>query len=181
MLRLRTTAGLSLIALLVGVGGTAWLSAQTGGWAGPAKRRVAAIAHHAAKGGHHVRRKAMRIAEPVAAVRRVAATRMPVLPAAKAAPPPELVPLAMPDAPVPYAAMRAHLDGQLRLHLTVDGAGRVTAASLATSSGDPVLDAHALQMVRRWRFAVPTDRPAGFSGDLAMRFSVGDRQYAQWR
>jgi periplasmic protein TonB len=180
MLRLRTTVGLSLFALLVGIGGTAWLSAQTSGWVGPAKRRMVVASHHATKGGHHARRKSTRVVEPVAVVRHLPPVRVHAAPIARAALP-ELVPIAMPDAPVPYAAMRTHLDGRLRLHLTVDGGGRVTAASLAASSGDPVLDAHALEMVRQWRFAVPADRPAGLSGDLSMRFSVGDRQYAQLR
>ena len=85
----------------------------------------------------------------------------------------------MPSAPVPYEAMRHHLDGRVLLHLRVDGSGRVTVATLALSSGDPALDAHALDTVRQWRFAVPAGYPDGFSGDLPMRFTVGDQQLAQ--
>ena len=55
----------------------------------------------------------------------------------------------------------------------------VTDAALAGSSGDPVLDAHALTIVRGWRFAVPSDHPDGFSGELPMRFTTAGRQLAQ--
>ena len=65
---------------------------------------------------------------------------------------------------------------ELRCGVSIDGSGRVTAASLAESSGDSVLDAHALASVRGWRFAVPADRPDGFSGELPMRFTSGGQQ-----
>jgi protein TonB len=55
--------------------------------------------------------------------------------------------------------------------LRVDGAGRVQGASVIASSGDPILDRHALRSVRGWRFAVPADHPDGLSGELPMRFS----------
>jgi protein TonB len=61
----------------------------------------------------------------------------------------------------------------------VDGSGRVSAASLSESSGDPVLDAHALRSVRGWRFAVPPDHPDGLSGELPMRFSSQGNRVAQ--
>ncbi|MGB5940500.1 MAG: energy transducer TonB, partial [Rhodanobacter sp.] len=75
-----------------------------------------------------------------------------------------------------WEELRGHLDGRVLLHVDIDGSGRVRAASLSESSGDPVLDAHALRSVRGWRFAVPSDHPDGLSGELPMRFtSRGDR------
>jgi protein TonB len=87
----------------------------------------------------------------------------------------------MPTRPVPYEAMRRHLAGRVRLHLRVDGQGRVVDAAVATSSGDALLDAHALATVRDWRFAVPPGHAGGFDGELPMRFTAGagDRQLAQ--
>jgi len=185
MLRLRTTTGLSLLALAVGIGGTAWLSQQTAG-SGPVGHtaRVASepVRHHGAQAHpHHARQLPMRTAWRAIAS---APSRPMVMPAALDAhadrpPPLELTPIAMPSAPVPYEAMRHHLDGRVLLHLRVDGSGRVTVATLALSSGDPALDAHALDTVRQWRFAVPAGYPDGFSGDLPMRFTVGDQQLAQ--
>ena len=75
---------------------------------------------------------------------------------------------------VAYDQLRGHLDGRVVMHVSVDGGGRVTAASVAESSGDAVLDAHALRSVRNWRFAVPPDHPDGLSADLPMRFSSRD-------
>ena len=96
-----------------------------------------------------------------------------------AAPPPELVPVSMPVAPVSWSQMEGHLHGRVLLHVSIDGNGRVADATLAASSGDAVLDAHALATVRGWRFAVPADHPDGFSGDLPMRFTSGPQQVAQ--
>jgi protein TonB len=183
MPRLRTTASLSLLALLVGIGGTTWLSGQTAGWAGPPA--------HAAR--WPVYRRAVAIAAPVARPRpRSHAPWLAVQPTARrvredaavaqAAPPApvELVPVAMPSRPVPYQAMRRHLDGQVLLRLRVDGQGRVADAAVAVSSGDAVLDAHALDTVRGWRFAVPPGHPDGLGGELPMRFTLGDdRRLAQ--
>lgn len=67
--------------------------------------------------------------------------------------------------------LRGHLDGRVVLHLDIDGRGRVEAARLVDTSGDPVLDEHALRSVRRWSFAVPADHPDGISGELPMVFS----------
>ncbi len=96
--------------------------------------------------------------------------------AAVAAAPVELVPVAMPSRPVPYESMRHHLHGTVVLRLQVDGQGVVRAAAVAVSSGDAVLDAHAVDVVRDWRFAVPPGQPSGLSGELPMRFTVGDGQ-----
>jgi|GEM_PF-337785 len=188
MLRLRTTASLSLLALAVGVAGTQWLSGLTAGWAGPPRRVAAATAmaplpHAAARASsmaaapahrHGPRPASPRPAPPrvvgaVGAVDETGAAAATLPPAEPAAPP--LVPLDTPAVPEPYAALRGHLDGRVVLHLAVDGAGRVAAAAVSRSSGDPVLDAHALDTVRGWRFAVPADRPQGLEGELPMRFS----------
>jgi protein TonB len=180
MPRLRTTASLSLLALLVGVGGTAWLSGQTAGWAG--------LPAHAAR--WPVYRRAVAATAPIPAARpRSHAPWLAVQPTARRvredaalaqAAPVELVPVAMPSRPVPYQAMRRHLDGQVLLRLRVDGQGRVAAAAVAVSSGDAVLDAHALDTVRGWRFAVPPGHPEGVGGELPMRFTLGDdRRLAQ--
>ena len=73
-----------------------------------------------------------------------------------------------------YDSLRGHLDGRVIVHVSVDGGGHVSAASVAESSGDAVLDAHALRSVRGWRFAVPPEHPDGLSADLPMRFSSHD-------
>jgi protein TonB len=180
MLRLRTTVVLSLLALAVGVQGTRWLSQRSADepLAMPAKR--SGFSHHLA---------AVRPARPHLSSAPSAHSRRPRPPiddgssidssagaqAAAAAPPPELVPLDMPpDRDVAYDSLRGHLDGRVLLHVSIDGSGLVTASSVAMSSGDVVLDAHALRSVRRWRFAVPPDHPNGLSGDLPMRFSSHD-------
>ena len=87
------------------------------------------------------------------------------------------LPLATPaDTSQSWEQLRGHLDGRVLLHLDIDGQGQVSAASLIQSSGDPVLDEHALRSVRGWRFAVPADHPDGLSGELPMRYSSqGDR------
>jgi protein TonB len=82
---------------------------------------------------------------------------------------------------VAYDRLRGHLDGRVIMHISIDGTGRVTAASVAESSGDAVLDAHAVRSVRGWRFAVPPDHPDGLSGDLPMRFSSHDDPVASLR
>ncbi|KRF00534.1 hypothetical protein ASG87_12620 [Frateuria sp. Soil773] len=175
MLRLRTTAGLSLLALIVGTAGTGWLSGQTAGWAG--LPRMAAQPRHAPRHAPAVaQRAARRAAVPVAVRRPVPDSGVAQAVADEAAPPPVLTPLSTPaDPQTPYADLRGHLDGRVVLRIAVDGAGRVRHAAVGSSSGDPVLDAHALATVGRWRFAVPADRPDGFSGDLPMRFDSGER------
>ena len=169
MLRLRTTTGLSVLALAIGIAGTGWLSTLTAGWHGPTSR-VATV-----KPARHALPARTRWHVPVSVGRphRTLPHRADdaVQAAALAYPSkPELVPLAAPRNPSPpWAALRGHLDGQVLLHVDVDGSGRVSAARLAVSSGDPVLDEHALRSARGWRFAVPADHPDGFSGELPMR------------
>jgi periplasmic protein TonB len=177
VMRLRTTSGLSLLALAIGIAGTGGLSTLTSDWAGPPPRFAAM---HAASSPRTLpsQRRAHR------PVRVVQAHRVPPMAdsddgaqASATAPPPELVPLTTPsDTSQPWYQLRGHLDGQLRVHVDVDGSGQVRSASIRQSSGDPILDAHALRSVRGWRFAVPMDHPDGISGDLPMRFSSqGDR------
>lgn len=182
MLRLRTTTSLSALALVIGVAGTGWLSMLTGNTHGPLSRHT---------GIHHIASPA-RVARSVPSHRRGAvsvmqAHRMKVasssaIAEAHAAPPvaPALVPLAMPaNTTQRWDELRGHLDGRVALRVGIDGSGRVDRASLAESSGDPVLDAHALRTVRSWRFAVPADHPDGISGDLPMRFSSQGERIAQ--
>lgn len=187
MLRLRTTTSLSLLALAVGIAGTQWLSGQGIDWTGPSERvagylRSAPALAPPPPAARHLRHE--RYERPALVARRVETNFTVVAPvrrrlppvvaeasAAEPAPPPELVPVAMPSAPVSWSRMRDHLAGNVLLDLVVDGAGNVTAASLARSSGDPMLDAHALATVRGWRFAVPADHPDGLSGELTMRFA----------
>jgi protein TonB len=185
MPRLRTTVLLSLLALAVGVQGTQWLSQRSADepLAMPAKRW--GFSHHLA---------AARPARSHLASAPSAYSRRPWPPiddgsgidrqsgTTAAALPPELVPLDMPlDRDVAYDRLRGHLDGRVLLHVSIDGSGLVTASSVAMSSGDVVLDAHALRSVRRWRFAVPPDHPNGLSGDLPMRFSSHDEPVASLR
>ncbi|MBD8871273.1 energy transducer TonB [Rhodanobacter sp. DHB23] len=179
MLRLRTTTTLSLLALGIGIAGTQWLCGFNTGWAGPSERVAGFVpaAHHPAArvARHHAASQPHAVA---VAHRTVLPPVVDVAQAAPAVQPPELVPVSMPQMPVSWSQMEGHLQGRVLLHLTIDGSGRVAAASLAESSGDPVLDAHALDTVRRWRFAVPADHPDGFSGDLPMSFTRGGQQVA---
>src|SRR6185312_5772385 len=163
MLRLRTTTTLSLLALAAGIAGTQWLSGFGTGWAGPGERVAGYVpaAHRAGVRG------APRVALHRAARQPrafVAVAHRALLPpvvadaqAETAAAPPELEPVSMPLPPVSWSQMEGHLHGRVLLHVSIDGDGRVTDAALAASSGDPVLDAHALATVRGWRFAVPAD------------------------
>jgi protein TonB len=176
MLRLRTTTSLSLLALAVGVAGTQWLSGFNTGWAGPSER-VAGFASVSRR--HAVPSRQERPSHGMAPTHRVVLPAMAFVAQAEPAPPPELVPVSMPQLSTSWSQMEGHLQGRVLLHLTVDGSGRVASATLSESSGDPVLDAHALATVRRWRFAVPDGHPDGFSGDLPMRFSSAGQRLAE--
>src|SRR5690349_214941 len=159
MPRLRVTATLSLLALLVGTWGTGWLSGFTDDWTGPPPRtpaRVVARAHRTPTDRR-----------PHAAPRVIGARPQTVARVAPVAPP--LMPLDTPPAPSSWAQLRGHLDGRVVLDVATDGMGQVTLARIARSSGDPVLDAHAVATVERWRFAVPAGA-AGVQGELPMRF-----------
>lgn len=184
MLRLRNTVTLSVLALAIGLGGTQWLSDQ-------GDRATAGSPNYSADaGGHavphrHRRRPAARQsaaadANPSPVRSRARITDL-VQVISRAPPPaaPELVPIAMPvEHGTPYEKLRGHLDGYIVVHLSVDGRGQVITADVARSSGDAVLDAHALRSVRGWRFAVPAGYPAGLSADLPMQFSSHDDAHA---
>lgn len=175
MLRLRTSSALSALALAIGIAGTGWLSTLTSGWPGP-RVRVAAVRHGSP--AQHPSSPSRRGHGPVHAVqvRRPGAERargnLGAAQAAATIASTPLQPVAMPaDAARSWDRLRGHLDGRVVLHLDIDGNGRVRAASLIASSGDPILDHHALRSVRGWRFAVPAGRPAGISGELPMVFT----------
>ncbi|HUW53268.1 MAG TPA: energy transducer TonB [Rhodanobacter sp.] len=172
MLRLRTTTGLSALALAIGIAGTGWLSTLTDQWRGPgsvvAVQRAAPSRHvrFAARHRHAPARTERRL-RPVATADRAGDAR-----AAAVTPPPELVPLATPsDDSLSWDELRGHLDGRVVLHIETNGEGRVSAASVVESSGDAVLDDHALRTVHGWRFRVPADHPDGIRGELPMLFS----------
>jgi protein TonB len=174
MLRLRTTVTLSVLALLVGVAGTQWLSDQTGSGA---ELPVHAVVHRVvAQHSAHRKHPVSTLAATVTRTRYVSA---PVTQARGG----ELawMPVSMPVSSLPFAQMRGHDAGDLVLHLAVDGQGQVMQAALVQSSGDAVLDANALAIARRWRFAVPADHPQGFSGDLPLSFNSASAQFAQMR
>jgi protein TonB len=183
MLRLRTSTSLSALALAIGIAGTGWLSTLTSVWQGSPAQGV--HAQHRLLTRAHLPQSAHRYA-PVSVVmhqRRAAPSPLVSdLNSARAATtksPVELVPLTTPsDNSQPWYQLQGHLDGRVVLHLTIDGNGRVVAAGVRTSSGDPILDTHALRSVHQWRFAVPTDQPDGLSGDLSMRFASGRRDVA---
>jgi len=167
MLRLRTTTALSVLALAVGIAGTGWLSSLTAHWP-DAPRGLAVQPRPAAAQPLRARRHAV-----VPAPRQRAAVAENGTDTGQATPT-ILQPLAMPAADERWDEVRGHLDGRLTVHLRVDGEGRVAHASVLASSGDPILDAHALRSVRGWRFAVPPGHPDGLSGELPMRFSSQD-------
>jgi protein TonB len=168
MPRLRVTAGLSLLALVIGVGGVQWLCDQTYtrvDWPVAVHRPLAAQwVRHAAV---HPKR-APPVVRPHDEPSQAEAVAAPV---AASSGEPTLVPVATPAASLPTSQMEDHAVGNVVLHLTVDGQGEVTHAAVAQSSGDSVLDANALAIAQRWRFAVPADHPQGISGDLPLRFA----------
>jgi protein TonB len=167
-----------MLALAIGIAGTGWLSTLTTDWPGPPARFAAARMPSAPRTLPSPRRSHV----PVRVVRtsRVSPDLVATTDGdaqASVPPIPELVPLAMPgDTSQPWEKLRGHLDGRVQLHVVVDGSGQVSAANVSESSGDPILDAHALRSVCGWRFAVPMDHAGGISGELPMRFSSqGDR------
>jgi protein TonB len=174
MPRLRTTTGLSLLLLLGGIAGTGWLSTLTVGWSGPA------VSHQRFARVREPAHRRMHGPAPAVQTHRL----QPVTSGdddaqASALAPPPLVPLATPaDTSQPWYRLRGHLDGRVVVHVDTDARGRVDRASLVESSGDPVLDEHALRSVRGWRFAVPGDQAAGVSGELPMSFSSREDRFA---
>ncbi|WP_172461680.1 energy transducer TonB [Dyella jiangningensis] len=165
---MRTTTSLSVLALLVGIAGTAWLSTFTDEWKGPAP----SMASHADKVRTVLRRHArparMQVAVPL---REPATATAAGVPRAEAAPAlPSLTPIDMPSLPGSWLGRTASGQGRVVLRLSVDGEGRAQSASVAQSSGDAALDDRAVRMALGWRFAVPADHPGGLTGQLVMRF-----------
>ena len=172
MLRLRTSSSLSALALAIGIAGTGWLSSLTSGWSGPPPQRLAAARRLPPRARAS---SPSRTRDPIS---RVQSRRRGNHRAASEATAPEVAsrvplhPVAMPsDSSSSWDSLRGHLDGRVLLHVDIDGHGDVRDAQVTESSGDPVLDQHALRSVRGWRFAVPADHPQGISGELPMRFS----------
>ncbi|RDI99176.1 energy transducer TonB [Dyella solisilvae] len=169
MFRLRTMVGLSALALLVGIAGTAWLSSLTSDWDGPPAghavshanpiravlRRHPRPARTAVAGAHHV-------LPPAAAT-----TRSPAV-----ADPPSLTPVDMPPLAASPWKREPLVNGRVLLRVSVNGAGQVTRAEVAHGSGNAGLDDRALRTVQHWRFAVPADHPDGLTGELLMRFDA---------
>jgi protein TonB len=165
VVKLRTTASLSLLVLAVGVVGTAWLSSLTDHWQGPAAAQPAHVARARAPAPRHVR--------PMHEARRAVAAAKPHKVAAKPVRPtplPTLTPVDMPSASAAWFGAPEAVSGRVLLHLSVDGSGRVKRASVAESSGHAGLDDRAVRTALSWRFAVPANHPDGLDGVLVMRF-----------
>jgi protein TonB len=166
-----------LLLLVGGIAGTGWLSTLTAGWSGPVSK---APGHHSATIAKASMQRHARAPVHVAKAKVVRTAPQEVVPAAAPIPPAPLEPVAMPyDTTQPWYRLRGHLDGRVVVHVDTDGRGQVDRASLVESSGDPVLDDHALRSVRGWRFAVPADHPGGVSGELPMRFSSHESAIAR--
>lgn len=178
MPRLRATTGLSTLALLVGIAGTAWLSDLTRQWPNPSDHAARVPRVHVTPrnlSSAHPGDGPVGVRQPRRAWRKHIVGGVTVE-AAPPAPPASLQPMATPDdTSQSWDQLRGHLDGRVIVQLQVDAAGRVDRASVAVSSGDPVLDQDALHSVRGWRFTVPPGHPDGLGGELAMRFSSQDR------
>lgn len=167
MFHLRTTASLSLLALAIGVAGTAWLSTLTGDWAGPPATSATRTDKVRMMLRRHARPAASR--EPMTTVAPTQATAA-AAPARPAETLPTLTPIDMPSLPAAWFQRTAFASGRVVLQLTIDGQGRVNQATVAESSGNTGLDDRALRTAERWRFAVPSGHPDGLSGLLTMRF-----------
>lgn len=165
MFRLRTTISLSLLALAVGVAGTAWLSSLTGDWQGPAGKVSARRDMVRTVLNRHARTSAP--AQPAVAA---ATVRTPAARTHAVQDLPTLTPIEMPALPTSWLQRTAFVNGRVVLRLGIDGEGRVDQAAVAESSGNAALDERALRTVARWRFAVPGDHPEGLTGALVMRF-----------
>jgi protein TonB len=169
MLRLRTTAGLSLLALATGVCGTAWLSTFTNNWAGPPGR----MASRTDKVRAVLRRHARTTHGPSDSKYYPTLATVEPSPSRGASATPTLTPTDMRSPPASLFHRAAPLNGRVVLHISVDGEGRVTRVAVAQTSGDVDLDSRAVQTVQAWRFAVPSDRQEGLEGSLVMRFDEG--------
>jgi protein TonB len=157
MPKLRITVLLSVLAVLLGVAGTAWLSQwpRMRGAAEPAW-----VARAPASPPPPQARRSQRISP--------AAVTTPVAHA-----PPRARPLYTPPPRYPIAALRAHREGLVMLNVQLDGDGHVATADVAGSSGDRELDQAALDAVRRWTFQLPASASAQpQSLQLPVRFRI---------
>lgn len=168
MPRLRVTATLSLLALVIGAAGTQWLSDQTAGRAEPPPTGPRIAKLHATHRSDARMARATPAARPRYVPMQGEVAAMSPAPASSVV---TLVPIATPTSSLPTSRMQDHAVGNLVLHLTIDGQGLVTAATVAQSSGDDILDTNAMELARHWRFAVPPDHPQGLNGDLPLRFT----------
>lgn len=159
MPRLRITVLFSVLAVLLGAVGTAWLSQ----W--PRLQGAATepdwVAHAPTSPPPPPRaRRSQRISP--------AAVAAPVAPA-----PERPRPLYTPPPRYPIAALRAHREGVVTLDVQLNGDGGVAAAAVAGSSGDSDLDQAALDAVRRWTFELPASAQAQpQSLQLPVRFRI---------
>ena len=80
-------------------------------------------------------------------------------PAAPVAPPTQVVAVDTPPPDYPLEVACQGLGGKVELFVTIGTEGTVTRAETRQSSGQPALDAAALEAVRDWRF-----RPATYNG-----------------
>ncbi|HET7358555.1 MAG TPA: energy transducer TonB [Rhodanobacteraceae bacterium] len=135
MPRLRLTALLSVLAVLLGVIGTALLS----DW--PRLHGGSAMAAWIAEAPS---------APPPTKPRRMRAAAAASHPAKPSPRPPS--PLFTPSPRYPIQALRAHREGVVTLRVQLDAGGHVATVEVARSSGDPQLDAAAQDAVRRWTF-----------------------------
>jgi protein TonB len=166
MFQLRTTIGLSVFVLAVGVVGTAWLSTKTSDWQGPPARAVA----HADKVRAVLRRRTRSTRPNEHAVARASTTQPAALSAADL---PTLIPIEMPTPATSPFGRTVLANGHVVLHVHIDGEGRAIQANVAQTSGDAGLDGRAVRMALGWRFAVPMDHPDGLRGALVMHFESG--------
>lgn len=177
MPRLRTTTTLSVLALAIGIVGTGWLSTLTSVW--HVQHADLATVSRQPSSRIQTRHPARHHAQvSVVMPHRYTLSELPQVEAgdvqaAIVEPPVELIPLTTPsDNSQPWYQLQGHLDGHVVVRLSVDGSGRVITAAMRQSSGDPILDDHALRSVHLWRFAVPSDHPDGVSGELPMQFAT---------
>jgi len=166
MFRLRTTVSLSVLSLVIGIAGTAWLSTFTDAWKGP----TAEAAHSHDPVRRVLRRHAHSSAAPVVTAAPSKPTEQAAVPAKSTDDLPALTPTDMPPLPTSLFQRAVFASGRVVLKLSVDGNGRVNHATVSESSGNAGLDDRALRTVQRWRFAVPSDHPDGLSGTVVMRF-----------
>lgn len=67
-------------------------------------------------------------------------------------------------------------EGSVVLHVLVDAQGGAAEVTVAAGSGQPVLDASAVEAVRRWRFspALEAGKPVTRVHDVRIRFRLDD-------